>query len=139
MAFGNWEEVAIKSALAIGGLSLCLAFIHYPDVTSDKLLTAVFGGFFIGAELDWQFAAARYWTEQNRCPAGQQSSNPAPRGRVILIPQHLYFRRGSFFLGIEIALYSILTYFAASKTIDFLLMAIEDTQRSPSFLNVAKH
>jgi uncharacterized membrane-anchored protein YitT (DUF2179 family) len=39
---------AIKSALAIGGLSLCLAFVHFPDVTPDKLLTAVFGGFFIG-------------------------------------------------------------------------------------------
>ena len=31
------------------GLSVCLATIHYPDVTPDKLLTAVFGGFFIGA------------------------------------------------------------------------------------------
>src|SRR5678815_3344141 len=43
------KKFALKSALAIGGLSLCLAFVHYPDVTSDKLLTAVFGGFFIGA------------------------------------------------------------------------------------------
>ena len=31
------------------GLALVLAFVKYPDVTSDKLLTAVFGGFFIGA------------------------------------------------------------------------------------------
>src|ERR1700716_277237 len=34
---------AIKSAVAIAGLSACLAFIKYPDVTPDKLLTAVFG------------------------------------------------------------------------------------------------
>src|SRR5262245_61260163 len=40
---------AIKSALAIAGLALCLAFIKFPDVTPDKLLTAVFGGVFIGA------------------------------------------------------------------------------------------
>src|ERR1041384_5818935 len=40
-------QFAIKSALAIAGLSLCLAFVKYPDVTPDKLLTAVFGGFFI--------------------------------------------------------------------------------------------
>ena len=40
---------AIRSALAISGLSVCLATVHYPDVTPDKLLTAVFGGFFIGA------------------------------------------------------------------------------------------
>src|SRR6476619_5533505 len=40
---------ALKSTLAIAGLSACLAFVTYPDVTPDKLLTAVFGGFFIGA------------------------------------------------------------------------------------------
>src|SRR5258708_18496722 len=37
---------AIKSTVAIAGLSVCLAFVKYPDVTPDKLLTAVFGGFF---------------------------------------------------------------------------------------------
>ncbi len=40
---------AIKSAVGIVGLSICLATVHFPDVTSDKLLTAVFGGFFLGA------------------------------------------------------------------------------------------
>ena len=40
---------ALKSVLAMAGLSLCLAFMKFPDVTPDKLLTAVFGGFFIGA------------------------------------------------------------------------------------------
>ena len=43
------RKFALKSALSIAGLSICLAFIEYPDVTPDKLLTAVFGGFFIGA------------------------------------------------------------------------------------------
>jgi uncharacterized membrane-anchored protein YitT (DUF2179 family) len=43
------RKFAFKSALAIAGLSVCLAFVKYPDVTPDKLLTAVFGGFFIGA------------------------------------------------------------------------------------------
>ena len=42
-------KFAAKSAAAIGGLSVCLALIHFPDVTHDKLLTAIFGGFFIGA------------------------------------------------------------------------------------------
>src|SRR6476661_3376819 len=39
---------AVRSILAIGGLSLCLTLVKFPDVTPDKLLTAVFGGFFIG-------------------------------------------------------------------------------------------
>jgi uncharacterized membrane-anchored protein YitT (DUF2179 family) len=43
------KRFAIKSTLAILGLSICLAVVKFPDVTPDKLLTAVFGGFFIGA------------------------------------------------------------------------------------------
>src|SRR5215471_14983082 len=30
------RKFAIKSALSIIGLGLCLAFVHYPDVTPDK-------------------------------------------------------------------------------------------------------
>ncbi|MBC8083583.1 MAG: YitT family protein, partial [Hymenobacter sp.] len=40
---------AVRSALAIAGLALCVAVVPYPDVTPDLLLTAVFGGVFIGA------------------------------------------------------------------------------------------
>src|SRR5262249_58334329 len=40
---------AIRSVLAIAGLSAALATVHFPDVTPDLLLTAVFGGVFIGA------------------------------------------------------------------------------------------
>src|SRR4029079_7190215 len=40
---------AVRSVLALLGLSICLALVKFPDVTPDKLLTAVFGGFFIGA------------------------------------------------------------------------------------------
>ncbi len=43
------RKFAIRSSAAIIGLSICLATVPYPDVTPDKLLTAVFGGFFIGA------------------------------------------------------------------------------------------
>src|SRR5262249_49245381 len=40
---------ALRSTLAIAGLSATVATIRFPDVTPDLLLTAVFGGFFIGA------------------------------------------------------------------------------------------
>src|SRR5947207_2161593 len=37
------KAFAIRSTLAIAGLSLCLAVVRFPDVTPDRLLTAVFG------------------------------------------------------------------------------------------------
>jgi len=42
-------KFAFKSALAIGGLSLCLLVVDFPVITSDKILSAIFGGFFLGA------------------------------------------------------------------------------------------
>ena len=35
---------ALKTLLAIAGLSFVLAFVEFPIITDDKLLTAVFGG-----------------------------------------------------------------------------------------------
>ena len=40
---------SVRGALAIAGLALALAFIHFPVVTNDLVLDAVFGGFFLGA------------------------------------------------------------------------------------------
>ena len=39
----------IRTGLAILGLALFITIIPYPAVTQDKLLVAVFGGFFLGA------------------------------------------------------------------------------------------
>ena len=54
------KAFAVKSTLAILGLSIALATVHFPEMTHDKLLTAVFGGFFIGWEFVWPCAAARF-------------------------------------------------------------------------------
>ena len=40
---------AIRSVLGIAGLAGALATVPFPDVTPDLTLTAVFGGFFLGA------------------------------------------------------------------------------------------
>jgi uncharacterized membrane-anchored protein YitT (DUF2179 family) len=118
---------AMKSAAAIAGLSLCLALVHFPDVTHDKLLTAVFGGFFIGAGIGLAIrgGAVLDGTEVAALLVSKRSSLLRV-GDVILILNVFIFSAAAFFLGVESALYSILTYFAASKTVDFLLHGIEE-------------
>ena len=118
---------AIKSTLAIAGLSLCLAFVKFPDVTPDKLLTAVFGGFFIGAGIGLAIrgGAVLDGTEIAALLVSK-SSNLLKVGDVILILNIVIFLTAASFLGVESALYSILTYAAASRTIDFLLHGIEE-------------
>ena len=120
-------KFALKSVLAIAGLALCLAFVNYPDVTPDKLLTAVFGGFFIGAGIGLAIrgGAVLDGTEIAALLISK-SSNILKVGDVILILNIFIFSTAAFFLGIDSALYSVLTYFAASKTVDFLLHGIEE-------------
>ena len=118
---------ALKSALAIAGLSVCLAVVKFPDITPDKLLTDVFGGFFIGAGIGLAIrgGAVLDGTEIAALLVSK-SSNLLKVGDVILILNIFIFSAAAFFLGVESALYSILTYFAASKTIDFLIHGIEE-------------
>ncbi len=118
---------AIKSTLAIAGLALVLAFVKYPDVTSDKLLTAVFGGFFIGAGIGLAIrgGAVLDGTEIAALLISK-SSNLLKVGDVIMLLNIVIFSAAAFFLGIEVALYSMLTYFAASKTVDFLIHGVEE-------------
>jgi uncharacterized membrane-anchored protein YitT (DUF2179 family) len=101
---------AIKSTLAIGGLALCLAFVKYPDVTPDKLLTAVFGGFFIGTGIGLAIrgGAVLDGTEIAALLISK-SSHLLKVGDVILLLNILIFSAAAFFLGIESALYSMLT------------------------------
>jgi len=117
---------AVKSMASIAGLSLCLALVHFPDVTHDKLLTAVFGGFFIGvgiglaikggAVLDGTEIAALLLSKQTQLLKVSD---------VILLLNVIIFTMALFFLGVESALYSILTYLSASKMVDFILNGIE--------------
>lgn len=120
-------KFAIKTVIAITGLSLCLAFFPYPDVTPDKLLTAIFGGFFIGLGIGLAIRGEAV-LDGTEIAALLVSKNVSflRVSDVILILNVIIFTTALFFLGVEPASYSILTYFAASKTIDFLLYGLDE-------------
>lgn len=118
---------AIRSSAAIVGLALCLATIHYPDVTSDKLLTAVFGGFFIGAGMGLAMRGGAVLDGTDVAALLISKKSHLFRvGDVILGLNIVIFLTATFFLGADSALYSILTYVSASRTLEFLLHGIEE-------------
>jgi uncharacterized membrane-anchored protein YitT (DUF2179 family) len=118
---------AIRSSLAITGLSVCLATIHYPDVTPDKLLTAVFGGFFIGAGMGLAIRGGAVLDGTDIAALLISKRSHVFRvGDVILGFNIFIFLTAAIFLGVESALYSILTYVSASRTLDFLLHGLEE-------------
>jgi uncharacterized membrane-anchored protein YitT (DUF2179 family) len=116
---------ALKSSIAILALALCLAFLPYPTATDDKLLSAVFGGFFLGAGVGLAIRAGGVLdgTEILALILGQKT--PATVGEIILLLNVVIFSVAAIVINIEAALYSMLTYFTASKTIDYLLHGLE--------------
>jgi uncharacterized membrane-anchored protein YitT (DUF2179 family) len=118
---------AIRSAAAIAGLSICLATVHYPDVTADKLLTAVFGGFFIGVGMGLAMRGGAVLDGTDIAALLLSKRTHVFRvGEIILGMNIIIFLSAAHFLGVDEALYSILTYISASRTLNFLLHGIEE-------------
>ncbi len=121
------RQFAFKSVLAIAGLSVSLAVIPYPDITPDLLLTAVFGGFFIGAGIGLAMRGGAVLDGTEIAALLISRSSPALKvSDIILLLNVLIFGAAAFFLGTNPALYSMITYFAASKTVDFVIHGIEE-------------
>src|SRR5580692_7811613 len=117
---------ALKSALAMVGLTVCLALVPYPDATHDLLLTAVFGGVFIGAGIGLAMRGGAVLDGTEIAALLVSSRTPLLKvSDVILLLNIVIFGTAIFFLGVTPALYSILTYVAASKAIDFIVSGIE--------------
>jgi len=118
---------ALRSALAIGGLSLAVALIPFPDVTHDRGLNAVFGGFFLGAGIGLAVrgGAVLDGTEIAALLISKRS-HLLKVGDVILLFNVCLFLFAMTLLGVEEALYSILTYVAAARTLDFVIHGIEE-------------
>lgn len=127
--FGYWQigrKFFIKSIIAITGLAIAVELAYFPVITEDKLLVAVFGGFFLGmgiglamrggAVLDGTEVTAIFFSRRTDLTIGD----------VILIFNIIIFSVAAYLLSMEQALYSILTYMAASKTVTLIIEGIEE-------------
>lgn len=117
---------AIKSTLAIIGLAAVVALVHFPVITSDKLLVAAFGGVFLGAGIGlvMRGGAVIDGTEILAIYTGRKTGLTV--GDVILVFNVIIFFTAAYVLTPESAMYSMLTYFAASKMVDFIVEGIEE-------------
>jgi uncharacterized membrane-anchored protein YitT (DUF2179 family)/predicted metal-dependent HD superfamily phosphohydrolase len=116
---------AIKTFTSVLILGICLLYFPYPIITSDKLLISIFGGFFlgIGIGLTMRAGCALDGVEVLALFTIRRTSFTITE--IILAINVLIFLIAAFKFGLETALYSILTYFTASKTIDYVVEGIE--------------
>lgn len=119
-------DFAIKTAVGIIALAIAVELIPYPQITHDKLLVAVFGGFFLGGGIGLAIRGGGVIDGTEVLALNLSKRSGLSIGDLILIFNIIIFSVAAWLLSIETALYSILTYLAASKTVDFIIEGIEE-------------
>lgn len=124
-AFQISKGFAFKTLLAVIGLAICLQFITFPTITSDKLLISMFGGFFLGigiglamrggCAIDGLEVLALYTLKKTSFTVTE----------VIMAMNIVIFLSAGLHFGIETALYAMLTYYIAMRTIDYVIEGME--------------
>ncbi len=120
------RDFAVKSVLAIMALAVVVHFLSFPHITNDKLLISIFGGFFLGAGIGLTIrgGAVIDGTEVLAIAVSRRTSLTV--GDFITIFNATLFLLAASLIGIETAMYSMLTYLSASKTIDFVIHGVEE-------------
>lgn len=117
---------ALRTLAAILGLALVLLVLSFPILTQDKLLTSVFGGFFLGAGIGLAVRGGAVLDGTEVLAVYLSKKTSLSVGDVILLINLVIFGAAAYLLSIETALYSILAYLSAAKTIDFIIEGIEE-------------
>lgn len=117
---------AVKTALAITGLAMVLAFVQFPNVTNDNLLVAVFGGFFLGVGIGLSVRGGAVIDGTEVLAIFLSRKLGITIGDVIILINIFIFSVAAYFLSIEIALYSMITYLVASRSLDFIIEGIDE-------------
>jgi uncharacterized membrane-anchored protein YitT (DUF2179 family) len=117
---------AIKTIITITILAVVVAFINFPEITHDALLVAVFGGFFLGAGIGLSIRGGAVLDGTEILAIFLSRKLNVSIGDIIVIVNGIIFSFAAYFLTIEIALYSTITYLAASRTLDFIIEGIDE-------------
>lgn len=120
------KQFAFKSILAIVLLAITVHFFPYPVITSDKLLIAVFGGFFLGAGIGMTIRGGAVIDGTEVLAIYLSKKTGVTIGDIILIFNIIIFIFGAYIMSIEVALYAMLTYISAAKTVDFIIEGVEE-------------
>ncbi|MFC2117537.1 YitT family protein [Bacteroidota bacterium] len=120
------RQFALKSIIAIILLAVIVHFIPYPIITNDKLLIAVFGGFFLGLGIGLAIRGGSVIDGTEVLAVYVSRKTSLTIGDVIMIFNIIIFSAAAYVFTIEISLYAMLTYLSASKTVDFVVSGVEE-------------
>lgn len=123
------KTFALSTLLGITVLSLSTTFLHeLPVFTEDLLLATVFGGIVLGAGVGIviRYGGSLDGTEILAILAIRRL--PFSVGEVIMFFNIFIFGTAGFVFGWDRAMYSILAYFIAFKTIDIVIAGLDESK-----------
>ncbi|MEM5565228.1 YitT family protein [Psychroserpens sp. AS72] len=120
------KKFALRSIIAIAFLAIVVHFVDYPVITEDKLLIAIFGGFFLGLGIGLAIRGGSVIDGTEVLAIFMSRKLGISIGDVLLLINVIIFSFGAYVLSIETAMYAILTYLAAAKTVDFVVDGVEE-------------
>lgn len=120
------KTFAFKTILAILGLAIVVAFVPYPQITSDKLLISIFGGFFLGTGIGLAIRGGSVIDGTEVLAIFVSRQRGSSIGDIIMIINIIIFTFAAYLLSVETAMYAMLTYLSASKTVDFIVEGFEE-------------
>ena len=120
------KTFAVQTTIAVLLLSLGLLFIDIKPITSDKLLIAIFGGILIGTGIGLVIRGGGVIDGAEVVAVFTRRKTGFSNSEIIMLFNSVIFAVAAFQFGIETAMYSIITYFAATRATDYVVDGIEE-------------
>jgi uncharacterized membrane-anchored protein YitT (DUF2179 family) len=120
------KETALRSTVAVLILCVGLEFVDIEPVTTDKILTAIFGGAILGAGVGMVIRAGGALDGTEILVVLTQRRIGLSMSELIMLMNTGLFLTAAIYLGIETAMFSIITYFCATKMIDYVVDGIDE-------------
>jgi uncharacterized membrane-anchored protein YitT (DUF2179 family) len=119
------KTFAVQTSLAVILLTLGLLFVDLQPVTTDKLLIAIFGGILIGTGVGLVIRSGGVIDGAEVIAVFTRRRIGFSNSEIIMIFNTFIFAGAAFHFGIETAMYSLITYYAATRATDYVVDGIE--------------
>lgn len=119
------KTFAVQTTIAVILLAVALFFVDITPITQDKLLIAIFGGLLMGTGVGLVIRGGGVIDGAEVIAVFTGRRTGFSNSEIIMLINTLIFAVAAFRFGIETAMYSIITYFTASRAINYVVDGIE--------------
>ena len=120
------KTFAVQTTIAVLLLAAGLLFIDIDPITKDKLLIAIFGGILIGTGVGLVIRGGGVIDGAEVIAVFTRRKTGFSNSEIIMLINCIIFAVAALQFGIETAMYSIITYFTATRATNYVVDGIEE-------------